>query len=262
MSANDYRSSKHYAKDDHQGTNNRVFLGGLSSMWSEEDVAKIMTRFGKIEEISVARSYTGESKGYAFVTFASSEAAAASYGHLVYQGRSVESKPSLKQATRKKQDAKSKFDQTAASRPAVAKLSKHSETFETMASLPQVRVKIISLVEDPNFASQSASEFSESLPTSPQSKFRVEDKASISRLSKEFYPNGSAYPYDYHPNFGYPAAYSTAPANPYQTFSLVSFPLAQPNAREAQAGAEQPPSKASKGEPHVRINFYTFPGRD
>lgn len=262
MSANEYSSSKHFAKEEHQATNNRVFLGGLSSLWSEEDVAKIMGRFGKIEEISVARSYTGESKGYAFVTFASSEAAAASYGHLVYQGRSVESKPSLKQAPRKKPEGKSRFDQTAASRPAVAKLSKHSETFETNPSLPQVRVKIISMVEDPAFASQSASEFTESFPTSPRSKLRLEDKASISRLSKEFYPIGSAYPYDYYPSFGYPAAYSTAPANPYQTFSLVSFPVGPTNAREATAGAEQLPTKASKGEPHVRINFYTFPGRD
>jgi RNA recognition motif-containing protein len=261
MSANDYTNSRIYARDELQACNCRVFLGGLSSQWAEPDVAKIVERFGPIEEISVARSYTGESKGYAFVTFATPEAAQASYGHLMYQGRSVESKPSLKQAIRKK-EIKSKQVQMPASRPAVAKLSKHSETFETMASLSEVRVKVISLVEDPSFASQSASEFLESLPTSPQSKLRMEDKVSISRLSKEFYPNGSTYPHDYYASFGYPAVYSTAPSNPFQAFSLVSFPSVQAKVSEFQTSTEQLPTKALKGEPHARINFYTFPGRD
>ena len=280
MSTNDYFPGRQHAKDDALAGNNRVFLGGLNPAWGEDDVAKMMGKFGKIEAISVVRSYTGESKCYAFVTFATSQAAASSYGLLQYQNRMVESKPSLKQgpSLRKKYEAgaigfkSSKHVvgaaiNSSAHRP-IAKLSKHSETFETGPDLdqsqPTVRVKVIELTEDQSPLSQSAYDFSGSLPSSPKSKLRSDDRATtMSRLSKEFHPLGSNLPYEYYPSFAHPAAYSTIPANPFQAFPVFNYPAPYAKVGEgSQAGVEQPPFRSARGESHVRINFYTFPGRD
>lgn len=266
MSANEYLDSRQYSRDEIQVPNSRVFLGGLNPSWDEQDVAKIMNRFGKIEDISVARNYSGESKGYAFVTFTSPGAAASSYGMHTYQGRQIESKPSIKQPARKKQEVgKPKYSQPSTSRPVVAKLNQ-TEDIETKTAYnqtPPVRVKVISLVEDAPPASQSASEYAESIPTSPQTKFRTEEKVSMSRLSKEFYPNASLKQFDYFQSFGLQAVYSTPVMHPYQTFSLIPFSALVTKSGEGLVGLEKKlPTKASKGESNVRINFYTFPGRD
>ena len=249
MSNNDWVVDRHQAKQENIAAINRVFIGGLSSAWTEVEVAKIMGRFGKIEEISVARTYNGESKGYGFVTFESLKAAQASYGQHIFQGRSVESKPSLRPLRRKAEHQKSEGRQG-------AKLSKHSQTFDNST----VRVTVISLGD--SYPSQSVSEITESLDISPKLKVRREDKASISRLSKEFYPHSAVPGLDYYQSFGHPAVFTTAPVHAFQAFSHFAFPAALIQAGEGPAGVELPPTKSLKGESHVRINFYTFPGRD
>lgn len=251
MSDNDRVSDKHQAKENNIAALNRVFLGGLNPEWTEEQVAKILGRFGKIIEISVARTSSGDSKGFAFVTFASATDAQASYGHHSFQGRSVESKPSLRPLRRKAEPGMKAADL----RP--SKLSKHSETFDQST----VRVTIISLADSAH-ASQSAIEITDSYQTSPKSKSRMEDKSLMSRQSKEFYPQSAGYGMDYYPSFGHPTVFATAPVHAFQAFSLLPFPAVPIKAGEGQAGYELPTPKASKGESHVRINFYTFPGRD
>ena len=251
MSDNDRVSDRQPARDYNIAAPNRVFLGGLNPEWTEEHVAKILGRFGKIMEISVARTSSGDSKGFAFVTFASATDAQASYGLHSFQGRSIESKPSLRPLRRKAEPGA----KTVSNRP--SKLSKHSETFDQST----VRVTVISLVDSPK-ASNSAIEFTDSYQSSPKSKSRMVDKTLMSRQSKEFYPQSAGYGMDYYPTFGHHAAFTTAPVHAFQAFSLLPFPAVPIKAGEGQAGFDLPTPKASKGESHVRINFYTFPGRD
>lgn len=56
-------------------TERKLFVGMLNKKLNESDVRKLFEKHGPIEECTVLRDQNGQSKGCAFVTFASKQAA-------------------------------------------------------------------------------------------------------------------------------------------------------------------------------------------
>lgn len=56
-------------------TERKLFVGMLNKKLNEADVRKLFEKHGPIEECTVLRDQNGQSKGCAFVTFASKQAA-------------------------------------------------------------------------------------------------------------------------------------------------------------------------------------------
>lgn len=55
---------------------NKIFVGSLSSSTTEVDLREAFTPFGSIDDIKIIIDiYTGESKGFAFITFLSNSSA-------------------------------------------------------------------------------------------------------------------------------------------------------------------------------------------
>lgn len=48
---------------------NRVFVGGIASNTSEEELAKLFSIYGHVKSIKIISDRAGVSKGYGFVTF-------------------------------------------------------------------------------------------------------------------------------------------------------------------------------------------------
>ena len=60
----DYR--RHASRADNEC---KVFMGGLSTHWHEDDIAAFMSQFGRIVQISIVKTGNGDSKGFGFVVF-------------------------------------------------------------------------------------------------------------------------------------------------------------------------------------------------
>lgn len=55
---------------------NKIYVGSLSSCTTETDLRSVFSEFGSIDEIKIITDrYTGESKGFAFITFSSNASA-------------------------------------------------------------------------------------------------------------------------------------------------------------------------------------------
>ncbi len=61
----------------------KVYAGNLSFITSEERLEKIFSPFGEIEEVTIIKDkFSGNSKGFGFVTFADDSAAFAAVSKL------------------------------------------------------------------------------------------------------------------------------------------------------------------------------------
>lgn len=56
-------------------SNRKIYVGNIPYSTQEEDLTNIFAECGEIEEVKIIRDYeTGRSKGFAFVTFETTEA--------------------------------------------------------------------------------------------------------------------------------------------------------------------------------------------
>ena len=54
----------------HKSNDTKIFISGLDRRASKEDIEKILSQFGVVEEIVIPQNrITGQSKGFAFVAF-------------------------------------------------------------------------------------------------------------------------------------------------------------------------------------------------
>ena len=54
----------------HRSNDSKIFISGLDRRASKEDIEKILSQFGVVEEIVIPKNRTtGQSKGFAFVAF-------------------------------------------------------------------------------------------------------------------------------------------------------------------------------------------------
>lgn len=75
----------------------KVFVGGLPKVVSEDTIRDYFSQFGNILEVKMMYGDAGESKGYCFVTFETLEEAKkvyANYDHNMIEGKWVDCKPS------------------------------------------------------------------------------------------------------------------------------------------------------------------------
>lgn len=49
---------------------NKIFIGGLPSYLTEEQVRELLTSFGELKHFNLVKEYTGNSKGFAFAEYA------------------------------------------------------------------------------------------------------------------------------------------------------------------------------------------------
>lgn len=84
--------SKKTSADDTTLVNEQIYVGNLPYRTDEDDLHQYFSRFGKVDSIRVIRNFkTGDSKGYAFVTFktpADANAALVTNGKKI-QGRAM-----------------------------------------------------------------------------------------------------------------------------------------------------------------------------
>jgi len=57
---------------------NKIYVGNLSYGTTNDDLSAFFGQYGEITELKIISDYDGRSKGFGFVTFATSEAAQAS----------------------------------------------------------------------------------------------------------------------------------------------------------------------------------------
>ncbi len=271
----------------------KVFLGGLSVRWTEDDILSFMGKYGRIVQISIIKNPSGDSKGFGFVVFETPEEASASLGQVKYGTKFVEVKPSIKQQNEPHQSSNMRAPSGRTSKEVhsvrhepdnshkllSSKLSKHSKDFQNLVPVSDIdvgdaqedsrmAVNIIELtskdVEDKDYYHVN---FTESSKQSNVKNVKKSDERNfgISKLSKEFHPASSI-----HELSSQGAAQSyIGPFNPLATMPFghalfMPFPatdIAQVyDLQKAQPdGLGLPPASASAD---LKIKFFTFPGRD
>ena len=67
---------------------NKIFIGSLSSETTQTTLQEIFSQFGSIDEVNLIKDrYTGESKGFAFIKYASNSSA---YKALEMNGKEID----------------------------------------------------------------------------------------------------------------------------------------------------------------------------
>lgn len=281
---------RHAAKSD---SGCKVFLGGLLPKWTEKDVEEFISQFGTVLGVSIVRTHTGESKGFGFAVFQTAEQAASALGAFQFGHRTLEIKPSIKQngdisiqshrtAWRTPKDgpiqnpttASLESESTTPSSQTLksnAKLSKHSKNFETSPAcsvkIPSfregdIRIHVIDLSSETKKEGAAGAHPATAQPQAlakPPKKCE-EKSGGMSKLSKEFHlPQVTnvdrevlpIQPFLYNPG-------QSLLANPYLSFSAVDGRCAIESSRHLLSGPAGHFAQASD----LRINFFTFPGRE
>lgn len=271
----------------------KVFLGGLAPRWTEDDILSFMSKFGRIVNISIVKTNTGESKGFGFVVFETPEEAYASLGQIKYCSKIVDVKQSFKQQNDQqssnirvsssrmhKEVLSGRAGNDNSNKQLSSKLSKHSKDFQTLAPVSdsdlgdmqedsRVSVNIIELtnkeIEDKSYL--HSHHFTDSSDHSNVKHVKKSDERNfgMSKLSKEFHPASSV---QEHPTQGaaqsYIGPFSTMAGLPFGQALFMPFPATDTAHvydmhKVRPDGLGLPPASASAD---LKISFFTFPGRD
>lgn len=271
----------------------KVFLGGLSPRWTENDILAFMGKYGRIVQISIIKSASGEPKRFGFVVFETPEEALASLGQVKYGTKSVEVKPSIRQQNEPQQSSNMRVSSSRMPKEAMSgrhapdnshkqlssKLSKHSKDFQTLVPVsdddfgdthddPRVPVNIIELtskeIEDKPYLHDHLTESSEQSNVKSIKK-TDERNFGMSKLSKEFHPATSIQDI---PAQGaaqsYIGPFSPLATMPFGQALFMPFPATDTAQiydlqKIRPDGLGLPPASASAD---LKIGFFTFPGRD
>jgi len=81
---------------------NKIYVGSLSSCTTETEIREAFSEFGSIDDIKIIIDrYTGESKGFAFITFSSNSSAVKA---LNMDGKELKERTIRVSAARKKEN--------------------------------------------------------------------------------------------------------------------------------------------------------------
>lgn len=73
-----------------------VFVTGVHESWVEKDIKEFMTQFGRVMKVGAVRASFRTNQYYCFVIFENAESAKSSLGSVEFRGRTIKVKPSYK----------------------------------------------------------------------------------------------------------------------------------------------------------------------
>lgn len=271
----------------------KVYVGSLDPQWSEQDIHRFMSRFGRILKVTIARDESQNSRGYGFVNFFTSEEAEQSLGTVQYQHQTVVVRPSHqyyqngyinKSQTNhigQESNADEPCQMSASPRSNARKttvLSKYSKDFDTSKTVTSLKstdvddisVKVIKITDSQSPRKQEKDTSDVSPINSSKCSLRPLEKttSNISKFSKEYYPPQAQQvnnkpKTDFGVGIANPAAfisgYHPQESHYHKTVSQQQKSYSDVAAASFNLADSHPLYSVDSA---VIIKFYTFPGRD
>lgn len=291
------QTDNRYMKNGIQGSNiNRgvkVYVGSLDPAWSEQDIHRFMSRFGRILKVTISRDESQKSRGYGFVNFFTSEEADRSIGTVQYQHKTIVVKPSHQyfqqgyfnksQTNHIEQDghADEPCQMSASPRSNARKttvLSKYSKDFDTIKKVASLKstdvddisVKVIKITNSRSPRKKEKDTSDGSPINSSKCRLRPLEKttSNISKFSKEYYPPQAQQltnkpKTDFSVGIANPAAFKSGhhPQESHYHKTVSQQQTSYSDVADARFNlADSHPLYSVDSA--VIIKFYTFPGRD
>ena len=219
-----------------------VFVTGVHELWVEKDIKEFMTPFGKVMKVGSVRASFRPNQNYCFVIFENVESAKSSLGSVEFRGRTIKIKPSYKSQLSSPTDSNGletkDLDQNKNSK--LSKDSKFFDILETTASIPSSQSSREDEVVEENIPLRRDTSNKENTESDSNASVKLIQRKVSETKKRELRGTIRKEAEAFHLSAGKgvsPHPYILLPREPFLKFQPTQQPV-------------------------LRIDFFTFPGRD